>query len=170
MQCCTYIPVEKPKPWIRQLSYFHMNLYHTVLFWIHVYLTSHDLSRVLINSFSKSKNAFLKWICSVFSDTRKLPEKALQRHRVTTLLNTSPLGSLSWYVMRDRRLFSQRMSSCAVPTHRPSLLPASMLQTLFGHLQAAWGHRTPWTLIRTLRQAGRQAGSPQSHCPGDREG
>lgn len=43
--------VEKPKPGIHQLSYFHMNLYHTVLFCIHVELTSYDLSSVLINSF-----------------------------------------------------------------------------------------------------------------------
>lgn len=59
--------------------------------------------------------------------------------------------------MRDRRLFSQRMSSCAVPAHRASLLPASMLQTLFGHRQASWGHGTLWTLIHALRQADRQA-------------
>lgn len=49
------------------------------------------------------------------------------------------------------------MSSCAVPAHRASLLPASMLQTLFGHRQASWGHGTLWTLTRALRQADRQA-------------
>lgn len=32
-----------------------------------------------------------------------------------------------------------------------------MLQTLFGHRQTSRGHRTLWTLIRTLNQADRQA-------------
>lgn len=69
--------------------------------------------------------------------------------------------------MRDGRLFSQRMSGCTVPTRRPSLLPASMLQTLFGHHQTSRGHRIQWTLIRTLSQADRQA-AHRASAPGTR--
>lgn len=108
--------------------------------------------------------------CILFLDAKKkrLQKKALETLRVTTLLCTSPLSSLSWYVMRDRRLFSQRMSSCAVPTHRASLLPASMLQALFGHRQASWGHGNPAD-PHPCTQAGRQTGSLQSHWHGDSE-